>query len=787
MNFNPKISVFRSLFNTDTSFNLSLGEVANRIGQGNNELIDKIKTIRNQNTSKEQRELTKKSLFAIMFNGTFSERNDNGLIQHSGICVLDFDKYPDIQTMNLERERLINDKHTLMVFTSPSGNGLKVLIRIPESNKEEHKRRFTAYKDYIDSEYFDEKNGNVSRVCFESYDPNLYLNQECEIFEQIEVDRGHNFTERVPKLVLKNENEIINRVVNFNRNIDFIEGERNNYIFNLASHFCEYGVEEYAAESFILTNYCDDDFTENEAKTAIKSAYKSRRFGIKYFEDAETLQKVKSKVQKGISKLEIKDALGVDEQVIEEVKEEVEKQKDIFWTITENSKGESKIIIEPFKLMSFLKDQGFYKYYPENAEQPVIISVTANKVKLSSAAVIIDFISNHLLELDMIDVYNYCFRNQSLFNDKSLIWLKSMDLIMLKDTKESSFIPFKNGVVQVTKNSVELIDYLNIEGYIWENQIINRNFSYSETYKNDFQDFISKVSNKDKSRIESLESTLGYLTHTFKDKTDQKSIIFNDQEIDDNPNGGSGKSLVLTALSNFRKIVKIDGKAFDPSKGDFVYQRVNLDTQILAFDDVKRNFNFESLFSLITEGITVNRKNKDEIFIPFERSPKIVITTNYVINGAGSSHDRRRHEIEFYQYFNEKRNPQSEYGRLLFDEWDSSDWIKFDNYMIKNIQLYLNKGLTEVVSINADSKRLIQSTTKDFYDFAEDDNFELDTRIYNASILSKFTDEYKSYAKLNTRTFLKWVNEYAKFKGYDMVKDRDHVGRYFELQTKYPF
>ena len=38
---------------------------------------------------------------------------------------------------------------------------------------------------------------------------------------------------------------------------------------------------------------------------------------------------------------------------------------------------------------------------------------------------------------------------------------------------------------------------------------------------------------------------------------------------------------------------------------------------------------------------------KDEIFIPFERSPKIIITTNYVINGVGSSHES---EVFIKQY-----------------------------------------------------------------------------------------------------------------------------------------
>jgi len=359
--------------------------------------------------------------------------------------------------------------------------------------------------------------------------------------------------------------------------------------------------------------------------------------------------------------------------------------------------------------------------------------------------------------------------------------IDSIELKMLQDERYLAYIPFKNGVVRVSKNNVDLLHYLDVNGYIWENQIINRDFKKNIDFKNDFQDFVSKVCDSDKDRIKSLESTMGYLIHAFKDKTDQKAIIFNDQEIDDNPNGGSGKSLMITAFSKFRNVVKIDGKAFDPKKSDFVYQRINLDTQVLCFDDVKRNFDFEQLFSLITEGITVNRKNKDEIFIPFERSPKIVISTNYVINGAGSSHDRRRHEIEFYQYFNSKRSPLSEYGRLLFDSWDNLDWEKFDNYMVNSLQMFLRDGLSKTISINADEKRFIQATNKDFYDWVNDGNLSENTRIYNSNILMSFINDNRNYKDLNSRNFNKWVSVYCDFKGFELIKSKDHNGRYFEI------
>ena len=104
----------------------------------------------------------------------------------------------------------------------------------------------------------------------------------------------------------------------------------------------------------------------------------------------------------------------------------------------------------------------------------------------------------------------------------------------------------------------------------------------------------------------------------------------------------------------------IDGKQFDFKK-NLAYQTLNADTQILVFDDVEKNFNFESLFSIITEGITIEKKNKDAIKIPVQRSPKIVITTNYTIGGVGGSFDRRKFEVEFSSYFNAIYTPELEF------------------------------------------------------------------------------------------------------------------------------
>ena len=54
--------------------------------------------------------------------------------------------------------------------------------------------------------------------------------------------------------------------------------------------------------------------------------------------------------------------------------------------------------------------------------------------------------------------------------------LESVELLLLKDTKTKSFIAFKNGILEVTKNEANLIDYIDIDGYIFESQIIQRDY-----------------------------------------------------------------------------------------------------------------------------------------------------------------------------------------------------------------------------------------------------------------------------------------------------------------------
>jgi hypothetical protein len=254
---------------------------------------------------------------------------------------------------------------------------------------------------------------------------------------------------------------------------------------------------------------------------------------------------------------------------------------------------------------------------------------------------------------------------------------------------------------------------------------------------------------------------------------------------EDIPNGGSGKGLIHKAIGHIKNIVIEDGKKFDP-RGQFAYQKVNKDTQIFLLDDVGKNFNFESLFSIITEGMTVEKKGKDAYQIPFSESPKISITTNYTINGSGDSHERRVFEVEIANYFNAEHTPEKEFGHLFFIDWDEKEWARFDNFMIRCIQYFLQNGLVESEKVNLAFRKLKNDLGAEFIEFMEMQSLN-DEPINRKDFRDKFNKSYPQVAKYNTpQKFNKKVKDYCQFFdiGFDERKYNGVYHFYFDAKQE---
>jgi len=771
------LSIFKNLYKSkDVPYYVTIEKVVDRIKNGTSKaIIEKL----NATTDPELQKEIKNSLPCILFAGKFSERNAKSLIEHSGLSVIDFDKIPS-EEMGIMFETICSNPHVVLCFKSPSRNGFKAVIKIPKCDKDLHVRYFKGFQHKYNFEYFDIKNCNVDRVCFESYDPNLYFNENALLFSELIEDEGYSVSEKAPVLPLTDEGKIIENLMKWwNKKYGFIKDSRNNNVFILACSLCEYGISQETATNFIwgeIVHYDPSNpFTETECKTTIRSAYRKVQFGCKYFENVERLKSLKIDV-KNPNKDEIIKKYNINEETYNEIKGDVE--HDDFWYWTDEKTP--KIKIDSLKFKFFLERNGFKKYFPSESEEPNFLFIESNKVIDTSTDKIKDFVLTYLLQRGEKDIWNYCSTSSKMFSDDYLSMLETIELLMLRDTKDTSYIAFKNGILEITKDTIILKDFIDIDGYVWKKQIINRDFVFSENTDNDYKTFIEKISNDTTLPIECV---IGYFLSTYKNKMNNKAIILNDEVISENPEGGTGKGLFIQGISQIRRVAILDGKTFDDKKS-FPYQTVSPDTQVLVFDDVVKNFNFENKFSLVTEGMTLERKNKDAVKLTVSESPKIAISTNYAIKGEGNSHDRRRFEIEFSQYFGKNKTPYEEFGRQLFDDWSDEDFTRFDNYMIFCLQSFFKLGLVEQTAKNLKMRKLIRETAMEFYEWiSEHENFELSTRHTKSEKFDAFTNEYQDFKKWLTRkTFQKWVEKYARFKDFEFSEGNTNGSRWFMVK-----
>ena len=178
----PTVTIFESAKVTDKPYYITTERVVSRIKTGKSKLlIDKLRSC----TDIDDRKKLKIKLPSICFSGKFSKREEKGLILHSGLIAIDFDHLGD--RLSELRSRLITDRYTYMLFVSPSGDGLKLIVKIPD-NKDTHPLSAAALTDYYKEEKLDEFK-DLSRVCFESYDPDIYFNPESEIFRVLKEEQ----------------------------------------------------------------------------------------------------------------------------------------------------------------------------------------------------------------------------------------------------------------------------------------------------------------------------------------------------------------------------------------------------------------------------------------------------------------------------------------------------------------------------------------------------------------------------------------------------------------------
>ena len=178
-----KVTKFISLKATKEHSNITMFEELNHIKNGTYKDIVKDCRKALQQGNKELYTKLKSALPAVTFCGVFKGRKASEIIEYNNLMILDIDDLPQKDFFNIKRV-LSNDKYILSLWDSPSGQGLKCLIRI-DSSIDKHKLIFNSLVLYFSENYqiiLDKSGKDVSRLCFSSWDENIYYNNNSEIY-----------------------------------------------------------------------------------------------------------------------------------------------------------------------------------------------------------------------------------------------------------------------------------------------------------------------------------------------------------------------------------------------------------------------------------------------------------------------------------------------------------------------------------------------------------------------------------------------------------------------------
>lgn len=742
----------------------------------------------------------------------------------SGLLAIDLDpgKNESITDWGAVRDLIFSMPEVVAAFISASGNGCAFVVKI---NPKQLKDVFYSIKDELADNFglnLDAGCHDIVRLRFVSHDHEAKIRENFESIPLKSPSFAYLENKRLKEAaVIEYTGEV--GTANCDRAWSYAVkaaeaktgnfGDGNKHVFLVAlAGFCNtVGMDLTYCESMVQKIYAPQtDISIDRLLKPVKNVYKTYKHKFNtYVQTVKTRQVnnrivgelVNNYVRKGIKpgsaeldavaqklELNIDRVQEVAERVVEEYSEEhnAEAKKENakfvqFWYADEDE----KISINKYYFRDFIVAKGVYRYGID--KKWILVRIQNNIVEEIEKDELKRIVMSYLEEMKEFEVWEVIAnRVSSVFSDDYLELVPKKQIDFYRDDRKSISIFYANGVIKIGASEIKFIEWDKFDGYVWKSKVLDRDItilSKDDSMKNDFVTFLANVSKNDENRFQALICTIGYLIHAYKDKANIPAVILNDEVISDDPEGGTGKGIIVDCVARFKKIDIIDGMLFDFSD-KFRYQTVNIDTDIIFFDDAKKGFEFQKLFSSLTTGLDVEKKSGLKFKMPFAISPKIVISTNYAIKGNGSSYERRKHEIEIAPHYSNSFTPLQEFGKMLIDDFTPEEFNAFDNFVIRCCAAYLIKGLVKQELINQPLKQLYASTEHEFVDFMKEEYFfevgkSQPYRIDQSEAFDKYYRLYKT--KLGSKTFYRYMEIFYNY--FQIPYERKKAGdvRYFYL------
>jgi hypothetical protein len=645
---------------------------------------------------------------------------DKRLVNHTGLIAIDIDKKdnPGLTTTT----RL--DRDALAEFVSPGGEGKKLIYRCQQTrDPATHRRIFDACVQRLEKLGVNIKVDPIVKslvgVQYVSYDPEAFYNPKTKLVVKAlpPVLRKKTKPTKDQEQLIQELNEYIEALGKTDVTKDYENWL--NVMFGLAHSFSEAGRDPMHK---ICKNYpgyskieCDEKYDAclESTQQAVTPVTIATVFQIL----SDGMGKLKARqLSKKYNKVHAVAKVGKGEEITEGAPELIGLVKYklfLFKTVTDSKTKEildlqlSKINLNAFELL--LQTLGFYRY------EKLFVHIKDNIVDTVDTPDILHRVTQ-CIEQDGDYVFTYRdveyrfswedvvhkwreIRALSTTGTQISASLKHWHPLILKDRPNESYIPYQNGVVVVNAKSIELKQYKDVEGQVWRERILPRNFRVAKRIGM-FEQFFANVMGRGHSHKERIKSDsykravwyYGYMLQGTKRQSTARAWLLYD--IRTGNNGRSGKTIIGSAVGHIRSVAVIDGKRVDLNDR-FAFQNVQPWNDIIFIDDPAKSTSLVPLFNMISGTTLADRKT----IAPIVKDLKIMIASNWILESAGTSESGRQFVSQLSDYYIDyaKKNKNTIqpivdlHGKEFFTDWDDRDWAEFDNFSLKALQRHLKE------------------------------------------------------------------------------------------------
>ena len=440
--------------------------------------------------------------------------------------------------------------------------------------------------------------------------------------------------------------------------------------------------------------------------------------------------------------------------------------------------NEGKLIINSTTILEFLEPKGFVRVDNGVTDELVVYkndhnSFTAEEYAWRSN--IASYLGKHITHEKTIkqEVQRLIAKKVNTDIKEAFITMDAYDLKYHRDDRDTFALMFKNGyfVLERGEEKPQLQPYNGEKGF-FKRIDAKQNLDFEHTDEvGDMERFVHIISTgydtvdvpkeEEKEVAETFKafcSMIGHLAHTYKDTFYQKAIVLTDEDANGQESEGRrGKGILTKMFSYIYGSLSEDAKQSKADYNHFLSGLRNYHNLFIA-QDLKSNFDWTTFYNMITDDTTINRKGIDKISVPYEESPKLLLTTNFIYAPKDESTRGRHVEYKFKKVFDADYTPKDKFKRRLFDDWDSEEWNKFYSFIYYCVSVYFEEG---VYGPNYDKS-------------ADEINmmFEMDNGVrYNE--VKRIWEKLKNNNSFTVTDIKNITNEVFKFEQYKPVHDNN--------------